>query len=315
MTDSMNENEFRKYLIAFADGELDVEQNLMVLEYIAMHPQATRRIMHQQQLRQAIKRSIVESTPEVSDSLRQTINDLARNTPAGQITDKIANEALSKTAPEAPSKSAGAYVTGAPPTNRWAWVGRWTPAAAALVLFVSSLFVLQMRPVPTELRREFAMPVAQIDQFANRHSDCSRDRKRLVDIESYSSDLKKVPAELAKVLGTQNLPGLDLKEATGFDFKGMGNCSLPGKGAVHLVYSRPRPSTDANAGTEEGLSLWMAPYIGSPVIDPGYLYTAKRNQSDENPILVWRQKQVIYYLVGESNKSTEEAASILRESG
>jgi len=49
----MKESEIRKYLPAFADGELDVEQNLKVLEHMAMDPKATRRVMHQQQLKQA----------------------------------------------------------------------------------------------------------------------------------------------------------------------------------------------------------------------------------------------------------------------
>ena len=109
----MDDKEVRKYLAAFADGELEVEQNLRVLEQMAMNPQATRRVMHQQQLRRAIKRSIDESTPEDSDRLRETISDLAQNTPAGQITNKMAPEALSKSA--GPSR-----------TNRWAGLC-WIP--------------------------------------------------------------------------------------------------------------------------------------------------------------------------------------------
>ena len=63
MSKSMDSKEILRYVEAFADGELDVEQNLRVLEHMAMNPTATRRVLHQQQLRQAVERVIRQVTP------------------------------------------------------------------------------------------------------------------------------------------------------------------------------------------------------------------------------------------------------------
>ena len=49
-----------------------------------------------------------------------------------------------------------------------------------------------------------------------------------MDLDQFSSDLKKVPAELSKDLGRQPTRGLDLKKATGVEFVGVGTCTLPG---------------------------------------------------------------------------------------
>ena len=51
-------NECKKYLAAFADGELDVDQNLRLLERMKMDPNATARVTHQQQLRENVCRSL-----------------------------------------------------------------------------------------------------------------------------------------------------------------------------------------------------------------------------------------------------------------
>ena len=48
-----SKKECKKYLAAFADGELDVDQNLRLLEHMKMDPNATARVAHQQQLREA----------------------------------------------------------------------------------------------------------------------------------------------------------------------------------------------------------------------------------------------------------------------
>jgi len=70
MSESMDDKTIRKYLAAFADGELEVEQNLRVLEHAAMNPQATRRVMHQQQLRRAVGAPMASHAPAAPPWLR-----------------------------------------------------------------------------------------------------------------------------------------------------------------------------------------------------------------------------------------------------
>ena len=76
----MNENEARKCLPMFADVEQGVKKNLQVLEHIVMNPEATSRVMHQQQLRQRVNRSIQESTPTVLTWLDQRLREIAEQT-------------------------------------------------------------------------------------------------------------------------------------------------------------------------------------------------------------------------------------------
>src|SRR5688572_13437752 len=73
----MPQSDPRKFLAAFADGELDVTQSLAVLEHMALHPDATRRVMHQQQLRHAVAQTLSGSAAPVPEPLRARVAALA----------------------------------------------------------------------------------------------------------------------------------------------------------------------------------------------------------------------------------------------
>src|SRR6185295_16269856 len=76
-----DEKDLRKYLTPFADGELDVEQSVRVLEHMAMNPQATQREMHQQQLRQAIGRHLLARAPSAPPDLKARLETLINASP------------------------------------------------------------------------------------------------------------------------------------------------------------------------------------------------------------------------------------------
>ena len=60
----MNCTSFRKYVGAFADGELDTKLNLDALEHLNMCPDCARRVSHVQELKAALKRVLpVEGAP------------------------------------------------------------------------------------------------------------------------------------------------------------------------------------------------------------------------------------------------------------
>ena len=137
--------------------------------------------------------------------------------------------------------------------------GVWLPAiAAAAVLAVSISIVMYGRQVTTGLPPGQTLMVAmrEADRFVDRHTSCSKDITRLHRAGQFTQDLKVLPGELKTALGGRPIPSLDLKEATGFSFKAVGKCTLPGKGAVHLIYGRKNPKT----GADESMSLWMLPY-------------------------------------------------------
>jgi mycothiol system anti-sigma-R factor len=63
--------EFRKFLYAFADGELETRENLEVLEHLNMCPSCTRKVAMQQELRAAVTR-VCPSEP-APDALRERV--------------------------------------------------------------------------------------------------------------------------------------------------------------------------------------------------------------------------------------------------
>ena len=51
-------------------------------------------------------------------------------------------------------------------------------------------------------------------------------------------------------------------------------------------------------------------YRGHPVIDPGKVYSGGPNET-AHPLLIWRDKSMIYYLVGDSEEHLHEVANQL----
>lgn len=290
MTESLNEHESRKYLAAFADGELDVEQNLRVLEHMAINPTATRRVMHQQQLRQAVDRTIRHQTPTTPEALKQQIQKLMADTPAtGQAT------ARGET-----GRAQGASVL--------ARIGRWTPLAAAALFFMAALVVLNTAgrdslPGIGQIAQDLVSK-SQYSIFVKRHLGCSRMIDKLHHMELFPQDLKALPASLATFLGGQATPGLDLS-SIGYEFYAVGECNVPGDQSVHLIYH----AKDDPAG-HDALSLWVRRYGGSPAIEPDRAFYVETGGS--NPLVVWRQGGMIYYLMGNSLANTDRAVQRLR---
>ena len=290
MAESLNEHESRKYLAAFADGELDVEQNLRVLEHMAINPTATRRVMHQQQLRQAVDRTIRNETPATPEALKQQIQKLMADTP---VTDQAA-------------VTRGA--TRAQDVSVLARIGRWVPLTAAAIFFVAALVVQNLPEQNTPLLfpsiAQNPVPESQYGMFVKRHLGCSRMVDKLMHTELFPQDLKALPASLSKYLGGKATPGLDLS-SIGYEFYAVGECAVPGKQSVHLIYHAKNDPTGQDA-----LSLWMRRYSGLPAIEPDQAYYVEAGGS--HPLIVWRQGDMIYYLVGNSLTNTDRAAQKLR---
>ncbi len=292
MTDAMDEHEVRKFLAAFADGELDVEQNLRVLEHMAMNPRATRRVMHQQQLRQAVDRVLREHTQSVPAALKEQIAVLAKQADA-------AGEAMAGEGVAESGASSARQVTRVPVLAR---LGRLVPLAAAAVLFVAAIVVLNQTGQ--------AVPVsqAQYAAFVQRHTNCSRLIEKLMHMEMFPQDLKQLPQSLHTYFGTAGVAGLDLSPI-GYEFSAVGECNVPGKQSVHLIYQAKNDPEH-----RKSISLWMKRYNGSPRIESGKPYVVT-DSGTANPLIVWQKNGMIYYLVGGSLGSVEDAASVLRMAG
>ena len=75
------------YLTAFADGELDAEGMLLVLDHLTDHPESIRLIRDHQMLRIVARRMVVDETPPASRALQERVSQLvatARRSNAGR---------------------------------------------------------------------------------------------------------------------------------------------------------------------------------------------------------------------------------------
>jgi len=293
----MNDNEIRKYLPAFADGELDVEQNLLVLEHMAMDPTATRRVMHQQQLKQAVARHINDQTPLCPDALRQRVMALTADKVAAPDTD-----ATLIAEPPAMQRQRSVIAT----------IRRWTPAAVAAVLFVAAMVAVMSGAPSTNAPKQTIFEARTISTFASRHAKCSSDIKAMHPLagsnDKVQLDVTAVPAAVAAHLnqGDAAVPSLDLS-GIGYEFSGAGACVIPGTPSAHLVY-KPVDGSDHDA-----VSLWIKAYnpASDPMMETGHVYRAS-SLDDQRPLLIWQKAGMIYYLIGNSPDQLEAVARLVR---
>jgi hypothetical protein len=308
MPEPLDDNQLRKYIEAFADGELDVTTNLRVLERMAMSPEATRRVMHQQQLHQLVDRAMREQAPPVPAELAAKIEGILRQ-PATAPAPLATAPSASFPAP-AQSHSPAVLAT----------LFSWPAMAAAAFVVVSALgylIVISNRPpAPAQVVSNdsfdapFFTPELVEDRRAKamgrRHEKCSATIESLMKAEQFGKELSQIPMKVSEYLGLSSaIPQPDLSKL-GYEFSGAGRCGLPGGKAVHLVYKPIEGS-----GRTDSVSLWIRADAASAVnIEEGKLYAAT-SEDAEHPILVWRRGSAVYYLVGEASSRLIEGAKQL----
>lgn len=287
MSKPMDSKEVRRYVEAFADGELDVEQNLRVLEHMAMNPTATRRVLHQQQLRQAVDRVVRSETPATPDDLREQIVALAAETPAASIASR-------------PVKQSRMAVL--------ARIGAWSPVALAAALLVVTLVVQAEFFKPKSIDGMQFIPTAKVAEFAKRHVTCSRQLIELHEAVNFPERIEEVPHAVAEYLGTQPYPVLDLSKL-GYEFDGVGKCTVPGDRSVHLVYRSAQKT-----GRLDTVSLWIQPDAGQlNHLAENILFRPADNSNFAHPLVYWHANGMIYYVVGDDPTVVEQAANMLRQ--
>ena len=280
MTQESHENQLRRYLAAFADGELDVEQTLEVLDQLIMDPDATNRVVHQQQLRDAVARVIRSQTPQTPKDLKTTVGQLAEHEPA-------------------PRYSGQRTVAGR--------IGRWSPIAAVLLIgaFLGSQFIGTSNVADADDR---ILTDAHVKKFTLCHVVCTRKTQKLPPIPRMPDNIQALPGPLEDYLGTPlTVDSMDLS-LLGYTYQAAGECPVPGGRAVHLVYEAA-PET----GRQDSVSLWVEVYTGTPKLDQGRVYHVNSNDA-AHPFLVWRKGNLAYYLIGDSAKHTQDVLERLAKS-
>ncbi len=298
--ESMSQHEVRKYLPAFADGELDVELNLKVLEQMAMDPTNTRRVMHQQQLRKACAAAMCKPEYCCPAPLKANIASLVC-----ESTD----DAPPLAAPLLTDDNALPYrKSQAAHDGVLARIGHWAPAAVAAVLLIGALAVFFTPRTGIETAGVLVSD-QQLELFGRRHSTCSSDLGKLVSNIPSPTNIAALPGTIDDYFGDtagQIDSALDLS-VLGYTYEQVGTCSVPGRRSVHVVYKAAPDS-----GRTGSISLWIKPDTGKAPITPGVLHTAETPSG--NPVLLWKRDGRVYYLVGDARDDAQQAAQMLASS-
>jgi hypothetical protein len=316
MAEHFNRHPGRRYLAAFADGELDVERNLQVLEQLAMDPKHTNRVVHQQQLKQAVARAM-HGPEQAPPALRQRIEALAEGETGTGVEPHNSGAVDSSAAAGSGSGAApgpGAEANDAIPFSRgqaqrrdgsWPTVRTWSliAGAAAVVLAVALLLPLDYSVGSGNGK---LMSPAKAARFGKRHVKCARGLQQLLNTSAYPTKLAELPEALQRRLDRQPVAGktLDLGPL-GYRFEKAGDCYIPGNRAAHIIY-QAREGT----GRSDAVSLWLRPATGKLAIEPGKLYDATWART-AHPVLLWKHDDIVYSLVGDGPRRTRKAARLL----
>jgi hypothetical protein len=288
----MDKSAKHRDLMAFADGELEGEAKAKLLRQLAEQPDDARALLHQQQLRDAVAKSIDSQTPVMPEDLRRRIAALAEPTP------------------QTPADTA--------PIARLGFVGRWMPAAVAAALLIGAVVVLnimmrldQPQPATPSAGSQFASSIMDmhlindeaIDRFTKRHKTCATTPSSLM-ASDWPDSLERLPGAISQHLGTQANAVMDLT-ALGYQYAGAGPCHTPGDKSAHLVYHR-----DTSDGRRESISLWISPDDGRYDIPEQQIYRVS-DPTAEHPVLLWRNDGVIYYIVADAPLDGEKACGQL----
>ncbi|MEM6458593.1 MAG: hypothetical protein AAF710_04305 [Planctomycetota bacterium] len=275
----MSPDEDRELMPAFADGELDAEQNLRALEQMAADPTQTRRVVHQQQLRRACGRAMGGGeTHRCPDELRRQIEAM---TPAGETAGSTRPDVL-------------------------ATIGRWAaPLAAAAVLLIVGFVSLNAFRTDASgggYTADGLITASLANTFGKRHRQCSVGEAIPYGTELFPAEIGQLDDALVEHVG-QELDGAALDLSTlSYDYRVAGVCPLPGGDAVHVIYENPDGRT---------LSLWIKRYDGQPTLDPGVPYVPPSDHTD-TPMMVWREADMVFYLVGDTMGDLRAAQPAIR---
>ncbi len=231
----MNCQQFRKYVSAFADGELDVEHNLEALEHLNMCQVCAARVADIQQL----KAALVRVTPQ--EPAPQRLRD--------RILGALSAEGGADVEIHMGDDESGDTIVLRPTARRRA--GYLVPVAmAAAVLFAVTLW----RIVPLMMVGKGAMSAVQVQTVAavrDQHRRCAAHRER----PHHDPTLGSTPSEAASLLSDRlGMPVLapDLTEFE-CEFVGADQCGIKGRAGAHILYKCSGPDSMLSLFTVEQL--------------------------------------------------------------
>ena len=222
----MNCMRFQKYAAAFADGELDVVQNLEALEHVNMCPRCATRVSGIQRLKSVLQRIWPAHTAPV------VLKDRVVSAITATVVEPVASESS-----HAPDPQARGSADRPKPVR--AAVGRfrlYVPLAAAAALFLV-VALWQFQSID-DWKRGTSTPLARaVADVGEQHMQCVSH----YGLKHHDKSLGRDLATVAEVLGQRlDMPVLvpDLW-AHGFEFVGADKCGIRGRTGAHVFYHSP----------------------------------------------------------------------------
>ncbi len=288
MNDPLGERNLLEYLTAFADGELDADQILAVLNYVKTQPQSLDLMVEQQRLRLAAMRTVRQSVPPAPRELHDRIRAMA------------AVRAMTPTPAYATPASSTSRATSDPRARKSFWPLALAAAAVLCVGMALTYLAQLLRPgqqitATTQEHRE--VPVSLVAAMTGVHVDCSRFAARLQP-GAFPKELGELPAAVQQDF-SRDVPYPDLS-AMGYRFIDAGRCSKPLPNTAHLVYQSTRKNMT------DKLSIFVQPYSGQPSLEAGKFYLVSE-ASCPHPMFAWRTQRAVYYLVADDMQVAEQA--------
>jgi len=276
----MNCTKFQKFAAAFADGELDVEQNLQALEHLNICPDCTRQVATIQQLKTALRRTLSKSS--ASAELRsRVIAAIAQADAAIRMEHKTRIDGVGQL--NGSDRIAGRLWTYGP-------VG----LAAAMLLGVT---LWQVLPLYSYKRGMMTLRNQTLADIREQHVFCSDQAD-----QHHDESLGRTPALVARRLGRQLhrsvlVPDLD---AYGLSFLGAKACPLCGRPSGHALYR------SGDRGTT--LSVFSAPFMnelnpsdGRRIGNRDFYVSADKGST----VVAWHERNESFIVCGSDGISDE----------
>lgn len=264
----MNCTSFRKYVGAFADGELDVAQNLEALEHLNMCRNCAAHVANITKLKAAIGR--IYGHRETPSALREKVLAALDTADRGSSLE-----------------ATGDLQASSHPTHRL-----MAPLGVAAAILVS-VTVWQIWPAPAPQTRPVTVVPGQIVRdVRTQHQRCLTNRGSL----HHAADLPRTPSEIERILSEE----LKLKvlapnlTAHGFELIGADRCGILGRSGAHLLYR--------SVAGPKALSIFTIAHLGwlrstDHPTDSKYAYIS--GNDDRLTVLAWHDGPQTYVTCGD----------------
>jgi hypothetical protein len=265
----MNCHAFRKYIGAFADGELEVNENLQALDHLGMCPDCARKVVAVDQLRDALRRvyGMATAPQHVSDLVGRAVEAAQ-----GEATDEFAD-----------------------PPGITALLIRLRRvliplgiAASILLAVTASRYLRHERPMPGAVTVVTGRAVADIK---DQHRECLLRRHDRRHMFRPTFGLRSAAIQLGNELKINVLaPELT---SFGFEFVSAGSCGVRGHRGSHFKYAAIPTGAPLSV-----FSLFRIDGLGGDAVTTQNDLEYFVSSDDELTVVAWHEGRQTYAFCG-----------------